>query len=415
MLKQMGVDPSQARSQVMAELQQPGGLERAIQRSTASVAELGNIMGQRVNAIEAQRQAQADRAAQQRQQANIQALISGQPPGAAAVSTNALAPSGTAQSAPVNALTTGGNAVPIAPSATGAPSATPAPAAADSQAAQLRDQIGRLRQAAALDPANRKAYSESADQLEKQLKLIEPSDAKAPPTSVQEYEYARSQGYPGTFEQFRKEKAPMFESSYAQVVGKAAGERDDKLFSAAGDAAAQLPKIYDTLSQIETSDAITGFGADVLKNVERFRAQFMADQTAGKRVADTEILDALLGSEVFPMIGALGIGARGLDTPAEREFLRQVMTGTINMDKKALTRLTEIRKNIAERAVDKYNSAVDKGELNRFFEVQGTEPRKIEKPTRQPAMSAEDRQALDWANANPNDPRAAEIKRSLGM
>jgi hypothetical protein len=30
-------------------------------------------------------------------------------------------------------------------------------------------------------------------------------------------------------------------------------------------------------------------------------------------------------------------------------------------------------------------------------------------------MSADDKQALDWANANPNDPRAAQIKQRLGM
>ena len=30
-------------------------------------------------------------------------------------------------------------------------------------------------------------------------------------------------------------------------------------------------------------------------------------------------------------------------------------------------------------------------------------------------MSADDKQALDWANANPNDPRAAKIKQRLGM
>ena len=31
------------------------------------------------------------------------------------------------------------------------------------------------------------------------------------------------------------------------------------------------------------------------------------------------------------------------------------------------------------------------------------------------AMSSEDKQALDWANANPNDDRAAKIKQRLGM
>ena len=295
----------------------------------------------------------------------------------------------------------------------GAPAPAPARGAYPrlGQLAQL-DQLALQGNALAADQAK---TMRAAMKFEKDMGV-----GGAAPAAVQEYEYAKSQGYPGTFDDFRKEKAPMFEPKYAEIVGKDAAERDSKLYSAAGEAAENLPKIYDTLNQIESSDAITGFGADVLKNVERFRAQFTRDKAAGKRVADTEILDALLGSDVFPMIGALGIGARGLDTPAEREFLRQVMTGTIAMDKKALVRLTEIRKNIAERSIDKYNRAVEKGDLDRFFNVQGVEPRKIEKPqfnrtAQTNGMSATDRQALDWANSNPNDLRSAEIKRRLGM
>ena len=30
-------------------------------------------------------------------------------------------------------------------------------------------------------------------------------------------------------------------------------------------------------------------------------------------------------------------------------------------------------------------------------------------------LSAEDQKALNWANSNPNDPRAAKIKSSLGV
>ena len=36
-------------------------------------------------------------------------------------------------------------------------------------------------------------------------------------------------------------------------------------------------------------------------------------------------------------------------------------------------------------------------------------------PPNQPAMSPEDKQAAAWANANPNDPRAAKIKQQLGL
>lgn len=172
----------------------------------------------------------------------------------------------------------------------------------------------------------------------------------------------------------------QFESEYKKIVGKAAADRDVGITGSATAAAENLPKLYDTLDQLKTSDAITGFGANIVKSIEAARAKFAGDIKAGKRVADTEILDALLGSDVFPMIQSLGIGAKGLDTPAERDYLRKVMTGTIDMNKAALIELTEIRKNIAERAVARYNQAVDSGKLDKFFETQGTKPERIEIP-----------------------------------
>jgi hypothetical protein len=164
------------------------------------------------------------------------------------------------------------------------------------------------------------------------------------------------------------------QKEYAQVVGRATGERDVKQFEAAETAVNNLDKINTTLTELKNSDAITGLGAEILTNVERFKKFVTDSKKAGKKVSDTEYLDALLGSDVFPMIGALGIGARGLDTPPEREFLRQVMTGTIKMDRNTLIRLTELRKNIEEKAIKRYNDRVKKGEFNEFFKLQGREP-----------------------------------------
>jgi hypothetical protein len=437
MLKQMGVDPAQSRSQVLAEMQQPGGFERAIQKSAASVDQLVGLMGNRANELISQRQAQAANAAAAQQRAkvqgNIQAIAGG---GTGPV--NALTP------VPVNALTTGATppAATVSPQATAVtpqantvtpqatavtPQATapgmetpavttlpPIMAQQPSQFETLKDEIGQLRRLAALDPVNRKTYSDAADQLEKKLKLVEPTASKLP-TSVQEYEYAVKQGYRGTFDQYQDaRKNPLFENEYVKKVGVAKAEEDIKLVNSAEAAVQSLPKIYETLNLIEDSDTITGIGADVLKGLERLRSQFLKDVRAGKRVANTETLDAYLGSEVFPLINALGIGAKGLDTPAEREFLRQVMTGTINLNRDTLVRLTELRRDGALGSIKKYNSSVDSGKLNRFYETRGESPRKIEVPTRTPAMPAQDRQALNWANSNPNDPRAAEIKRRLG-
>jgi len=176
---------------------------------------------------------------------------------------------------------------------------------------------------------------------------------------------------------------PPFESEYSKVVGKAVGDSDVSRVKAAESAVDNILKLDDTLTQLKDSDAITGFGAELFTNIERVKTKFLNDKAAGKKVTDTEVLNAMLGSDVFPMIQSLGIGARGLDTLQEREYLRSVMTGTITMNKDALIQITQIRRNIAERAINKYNEKVDKGEFNKYFKEVGVAPRRIEMPNKQ--------------------------------
>jgi hypothetical protein len=198
------------------------------------------------------------------------------------------------------------------------------------------------------------------------------------------------------------------EKAYAGKVGGSAADRDIAQFGTAEAAVNNLSKINETLGELRTGTAITGAFADVQKNIQKVQAKFANDKKAGKAVTDTEYLDALLGSDVFPMISSLGIGARGLDTPAEREFLRQVMTGTVSLEKDTIIKLTEQRKRIAERAIDKFNERVEKGELNRFFEYQGIAPQKFEKPkaapiTRQPGQPPAGVDARVWNAMTPQE------------
>jgi hypothetical protein len=174
---------------------------------------------------------------------------------------------------------------------------------------------------------------------------------------------------------------PAGETEVAKVIGKGIGEAQLKVAESGEAAAENLFKINETLNELKTNKAFTGSFADLQTNIAKAQAKFADDKKAGKRVTDTEYLDALLGSDVFPMISSLGIGARGLDTPAEREFLRKVMTGSIALERDTLIKLTETRKNIAERAVKKYNAKVESGELNKYFQLKGIAPRKIELPT----------------------------------
>ena len=346
---------------------------------------------------------------EQAEQANIARILRGEPPvptggapvapmtggggGVAPMTGGGRAPVTAPMSgvAPVNALVpnaapvAGGASMPVAPvvqpnvNALNATPAVPATAnvnaltenAVPPQIAQMQTQISQLIRA-----GSPKAIA-AADALIKQHNMLMPSQQIV---QNQKGEYIRVDQRSGVSTPVidasgqplvGKLPPPVFESEYAKLVGRSAAERDVALVTSANTARENLPKLYETLDQIKTSDAITGFGANIIKNIEAARAKFSNDIKAGKKVADTEILDAMLGSDVFPMIQSLGIGAKGLDTPAEREYLRGVMTGTITMNKDALIKLTEIRKNIAERAIDLYNDAGTRGKLDKYFETQG--------------------------------------------
>jgi hypothetical protein len=208
--------------------------------------------------------------------------------------------------------------------------------------------------------------------------------------------------------------AGSYETGFRGVVGRAQAERNEKVVIAAQSASDNIRKIDSAIDLLKTGDPTTGFGAELRNNIDRARALLAGDIKAGKKVADTQILDALLGSDVFPMIQSLGIGARGLDTPAERDYLRQVMTGTIQMDNKALIRLSEIRRNIETRAIEKYNTQLEKGELNKYFETQGIKPEKIEIPK---AAGASSNTVSVGGNTYtfPNAEAAAKFKKEAGI
>jgi len=163
----------------------------------------------------------------------------------------------------------------------------------------------------------------------------------------------------------------MSENAYKKSGGEVLFDRDLSEYDAVSAAPDRIEKLDNVLGVLKSGDVTTGFGAELFQNANRIKAKFMNDQKAGKTVQNTELLDSLLSSDVFPMISALGVGARGMDTPAEREFLRQAFTGTKEFDTKTLERLTEIRRDIEIRIVKKYKNNYEKGTYKRFFEESG--------------------------------------------
>ena len=225
-----------------------------------------------------------------------------------------------------------------------------------------------------------------AERAKTVFEATKPVETKAAPGDVGVYESAIQRGVippDTTFEQFLTMRKPPgatvnvipAETERQKGYGKFGVERNQAIFNAGQQAVQNIPKIDNTLNLLKEGDPRTGFGSEFLKNIDRVRAAFSGRNI--QSISDTELLNSLLGADVFPQIGALGIGARGLDTPAEREFLREVMTGTIAMDKNTLIRLTELRKKYEKKSLDTYNKAVDSGQLDELFQFSGLPKRKL--------------------------------------
>jgi hypothetical protein len=170
------------------------------------------------------------------------------------------------------------------------------------------------------------------------------------------------------------------QNEYAKSVGKSKAEADDKLINLVETAGDRIAKIDQALALVGSPDAITGILSNYRLDFARIISG-LGGVEAAKRVESTQLLDSLLGSDVFPQIQALGIGARGLDTPAEREFLQRVITGDISMDASTIKRMLEIRKNIETRMIDRYNSKLEKGDFNLYEKALGTKLNPVYNPS----------------------------------
>tara|TARA_R110000850_G_scaffold130365_1_gene250905 strand:- start:219 stop:1097 length:879 start_codon:yes stop_codon:yes gene_type:complete len=169
--------------------------------------------------------------------------------------------------------------------------------------------------------------------------------------------------------------------TYAEGAAKFGVANAGELVTAAGSAGKNIAKLDEALSLINSGNVNLGIGSEFMTSFDRLKARFLGDSEAQQRANTDLYLDALLGSDVFTAIGSLGIGARGLDTPAEREFLRQVLTGTRAFDEGALRRITEFRRDREIKVLEQYNARVNEGSLDTFFENSRIKRKIYEIPT----------------------------------
>jgi hypothetical protein len=154
-------------------------------------------------------------------------------------------------------------------------------------------------------------------------------------------------------------------NAYDKTASTGFAEDDRKVVNLAKASPAIIQKA-ESVKELLNSGAInTGWLSDFKQGIDKV-AVSLGGKEALMRLSNTELMIALTGSDVFPMIKQLGIGARGLDTPAEREFLLAVMVGTATMTKETLLKMTQRRIDIAERNIGIYNSYLSEGKLDKY-------------------------------------------------
>ena len=156
------------------------------------------------------------------------------------------------------------------------------------------------------------------------------------------------------------------QKSKGKVIGEDIAADLSATRKAAQSANANLPRMYEALNIIKTKDINTGLGASFFNIVNKVKQQYLSDKAAGNVVQNNEYLDSLLGKDVFNAISDLGIGARGIDTPKEKEFLLEVVTGKRDLGKESLLAITELRIRETTQSVEKFNDYLSKGDYKDY-------------------------------------------------
>ena len=150
-------------------------------------------------------------------------------------------------------------------------------------------------------------------------------------------------------------------SEYMKAAQKAMVVSDNTELEAVRKAQANITKLDEVLRIIDEGDPNLGALSGFYQTVDEVMAHLKITKESAQSATDTQLLEALLGSDVFGMIAILGIGARGIDTPAERDFLIKVMTGERKMTPEALRRMTLYRRKYSRMVIEDYNARLEDG------------------------------------------------------
>lgn len=167
----------------------------------------------------------------------------------------------------------------------------------------------------------------------------------------------------------------------------------------------------DTLQELAKA-----WAANDTQAINRIRA-VISRQFGSEAATNLEAAGKIIGPEIIKAIGVAGAGTADERHGAQQAFGSAVspaqMAGAIETTQKLLGGQLEGRKRQAANAgvsEERFKSLIG----DRPYEILSSADKRKEGASK-PELSDTQKQALDWANANPKDPRAAKIKERLGV
>lgn len=199
-------------------------------------------------------------------------------------------------------------------------------------------------------------------------------------------------------EQFRTGKQ---ESAFEQELGKVQAKDVADSRKAAQDAA-EIIRTNQIGREILDSGAITGSGADFFVGLNQALKTAGIDLGYADAAANSQAYVAAMAQNTGKIIKQFGAGT-GL-SDADRKYAEQAAAGKITMDETAIRRILRINDEVSRNLIERHNKKVK--------DIKTNIPLTVEMPPK--AAPSQRQQALEWAKANPTDPRSAQILQRLG-
>jgi hypothetical protein len=236
------------------------------------------------------------------------------------------------------------------------------------------------------------------------------------------YQEAVKGGYKGSFPeyQFDLKKAGASntivntEKSYGQAFGQGLAGNDVKLYESASRAPQMLDTVKETRKLLDNDKLYVGFGANQKLDLARAADAFgITGRDTADKISNTQRLFANRAQATLDSVKESGLGAGNGFTDKDREFLEKSKLGNIVYSRDALKQQLDIEERVARGLAQKWNTRFDQIPDSAKGPT-GVTKVELTKSVVE-SLSGADREAYDWATKNPNDPRASQIMRRLGL